>query len=83
VKLAEALTLRTDATRRGQQLRTRIVANARFQKRQSVSLSPVAQPPLGSACLPPFARHFGCGARCPGYEGKLRTERTSSELPPL
>lgn len=32
MKLAEALWLRTDATRRVEQLRTRIVANARFQE---------------------------------------------------
>jgi hypothetical protein len=32
VKLAEALALRADATRRVEQLRTRIVANARFQE---------------------------------------------------
>jgi hypothetical protein len=32
VKLAEALALRADATRRIEQLRTRIVANARFQE---------------------------------------------------
>jgi hypothetical protein len=32
VKLAEALSLRADATRRVEQLRTRIVANARFQE---------------------------------------------------
>jgi len=32
VKLAEALALRADATRRVDQLRTRIVANARFQE---------------------------------------------------
>jgi hypothetical protein len=32
VKLAEALSLRADAARRVEQLRTRIVANARFQE---------------------------------------------------
>lgn len=32
MKLAEALSLRADATRRVEQLRTRIVANARFQE---------------------------------------------------
>ena len=32
MKLAEALALRADATRRVEQLRTRIVANARFQE---------------------------------------------------
>jgi hypothetical protein len=32
VKLAEALSLRADATRRVEQLRARIVANARFQE---------------------------------------------------
>ena len=32
MKLAEALALRSDATRRVEQLRTRIVANARFQE---------------------------------------------------
>jgi hypothetical protein len=32
VRLAEALSLRADATRRVEQLRTRIVANARFQE---------------------------------------------------
>jgi len=32
VKLAEALSLRTDATRRVEQLRSRIIANARYQE---------------------------------------------------
>jgi hypothetical protein len=34
VKLAEAMSLRADASRRVEQLRTRIVANARFQEGQ-------------------------------------------------
>jgi hypothetical protein len=37
VKLAEALALRADATRRVEQLRTRIVANARFQEGEEPS----------------------------------------------
>ena len=37
VKLAEALALRADATRRVAQLRTRIVANARFQEGEEPS----------------------------------------------
>ena len=37
MKLAEALALRADATRRVEQLRTRIVANARFQEGEEPS----------------------------------------------
>jgi hypothetical protein len=43
VKLAEALSLRADATRRVEQLRSRIVANARFQEGE--------EPPEDAAAL--------------------------------